>query len=70
MAVDESLAEEATDVVDTVKSPSPSAAVVTTELALTEPVSVPSVELFVPLPRGNLSLKSGRPKVDEPSPAP
>ena len=66
----ESLADEATEAVPTVKSPSPSAAVVTTELALTDPVSVPSVELFVPFPRGNLSLKSGKSNVEEPSPVP
>ena len=59
-----------TAVVVKVKSPSPSAAVVVTEEALIDPVCVPSVLLLVPLPKGILSLKSGRLKVDDPSPTP
>ena len=41
-----------------------------TEEAAAEPVSVPSVELLEPLPRGTRSRRSGSPKVLEPSPVP
>jgi signal-induced proliferation-associated 1 like protein 3 len=41
-----------------------------TLLAAAEPVVVPRVLLFVPLPRGTLSLRSGTLKVVDPSPTP
>jgi hypothetical protein len=41
-----------------------------TLLAAADPVVVPRVLLFVPLPRGTLSRRSGTLNVEEPSPAP
>ena len=45
-------------------------ALVITLEAAADPVSVPRVLLLLPLPSNTLSLRSGRPKVLEPSPVP
>ena len=69
VAVDESLADVAKVAVAVVKEAEPDAVATTAEAAAAA-VIAPSVELLVPLPRGNLSRRSGTLKVVVPFPAP